>query len=113
MRRLGNAFDAFDGVGIVFAVQNAWAKAHAEALVGFLRAAAKAQKFLYDRNNKDRAVEILVKYARSAVQSGIMFLRLSTLETRSIFSAISAQRASSIPSVQPAMCGVIRTLSSS
>ncbi len=65
MRRLGNAFEAFDGVGIAFAVDKSWAKANADALVGFLRAAAKGQKFLYDSANKARAVEILVKYTRS------------------------------------------------
>lgn len=65
MRRLGNAFEAFDGAGVVFAVDNAWAKANADALVGFLRAAGKAQKFLYDPGNKDKAVAIMVKYTRS------------------------------------------------
>jgi len=66
MRRLGNAFEAFDGVGVVFAVENAWAKANADALTGFLRAANKAQRFLYDPANKEQAVAIMVKYTRSA-----------------------------------------------
>jgi len=65
MTRMGNAFDAFEGVGVVFVVDDKWAKANADALVGFLRAAARAQKFLYDPSNKDKAVEILVKYTRS------------------------------------------------
>lgn len=65
MKRMGNAFDAFDGVGVVFVVQDAWGKAKADALVGFLRAAAKAQKFLYDKSNKQKAVDIMVKYTKS------------------------------------------------
>jgi NitT/TauT family transport system substrate-binding protein len=65
MKRMGNAFDAFDGVGVVFVVDDKWAKANADAVVGFLRAAAKAEKFLYDPSHKDKAVEILVKYTKS------------------------------------------------
>lgn len=65
MKRMGNAFDAFDGVGVVFVVDDKWAKGNADALVGFLRAAAKAEKFLYDSSHKDKAVEILVKYTKS------------------------------------------------
>ena len=65
MKRLGNAFDAFGGVGVAFAVQDSWAKANADLLVGFLRAAAKAEKFLYDPSSKQKAVEILVKYTKS------------------------------------------------
>jgi ABC-type nitrate/sulfonate/bicarbonate transport system substrate-binding protein len=65
MKRMANAFDAFDGVGVIFVVDDAWAKANADALTGFLRASVRAQKFLYDPSNKQRAVEILVKYTRS------------------------------------------------
>ncbi len=65
MKRMGNAFDAFEGVGVIFVVDDKWAKANADALAGFLRAAAKAQKFLYDANNKQKAVDILVKYTKS------------------------------------------------
>ncbi len=65
MNRFGNAFEAFTGVGVAFAVQNAWAKANADTLVGFLRAAARAEKFLYDPQSKSRAVDILVKYTKS------------------------------------------------
>jgi ABC-type nitrate/sulfonate/bicarbonate transport system substrate-binding protein len=65
MTRLGNAFEAFGGVGVAYAVSNAWAKANADTLVRFLRASAKAEKFLYDPKNKAKAVEILVKYTKS------------------------------------------------
>jgi ABC-type nitrate/sulfonate/bicarbonate transport system substrate-binding protein len=65
MSRLGNAFEAFTGVGVAFAVQNDWAKAHADTLVRFLRAAAKGANFLYDPSNKSKAVDILVKYTKS------------------------------------------------
>ena len=65
MTRMGNAFDAFAGVGVVFVAEDKWAKANAPAVVGFLRAAAKAEKFLYDANNKQKAVDILVKYTKS------------------------------------------------
>ncbi len=65
MKRMGNAFDAFPGVGVVFVVDDKWAKANADTLTSFLRAAAKAETFLYDPNNKQKAVEILVKYTKS------------------------------------------------
>jgi NitT/TauT family transport system substrate-binding protein len=65
MRRMGNAFEAFDGVGIVYAVQRSWGKAHADTLVRFLRAVAKAQRFFYDPANKQKAVDILVKVTKS------------------------------------------------
>jgi ABC-type nitrate/sulfonate/bicarbonate transport system substrate-binding protein len=65
MTRMGNAFDAFEGVGVVLVADDKWATANADALTGFLRAAAKAEKFLYDPNNKQKAVEILVKYTKS------------------------------------------------
>ena len=65
MKRMGNAFDAFEGVGVVFVVDDNWAKANAPAVTGFLRAAAKASKFLYDHTNKQKAVDILVKYTKS------------------------------------------------
>jgi NitT/TauT family transport system substrate-binding protein len=65
MKRMGNAFDAFPGVGVLFVVDDKWAKANADALTAFLRATAKAEKFLYDPNNKQKAVEILVKYTKS------------------------------------------------
>jgi len=65
MKRMGNAFDAFEGVGVIFVVDDKWANANADALAGFLRAAAKASKFLYDPANKQKAVEILVKYTKS------------------------------------------------
>jgi NitT/TauT family transport system substrate-binding protein len=68
MKRMGNAFDAFDGVGVIFVVDDKWAKANDAALVGFLRAAAKAEKFLYDPSHKDKAVEILVKYTKSPAE---------------------------------------------
>jgi ABC-type nitrate/sulfonate/bicarbonate transport system substrate-binding protein len=65
MKRMGNAFDAFDGVGVVFVVADDWAKANAGAVTSFLQAAAKAEKFLYDPSNKQKAVDILVKYTKS------------------------------------------------
>lgn len=65
MKRMGSAFDAFEGDGVLFVVPNAWAKANADALVGFLRAAHKAEKFLYDTANRQKAVDIMVKYTRS------------------------------------------------
>ncbi len=68
MKRMGNAFDAFAGVGVLFVVDDKWAKANADALTGFLRGAAKAEKFLYDPSNKQKAVDILVKYTKSPPQ---------------------------------------------
>jgi len=65
MTRMGSAFDAFEGDGVLFVVSDAWAKANADALVSFLRAAHKAETFLYDQSNRQKAVEILVKYTKS------------------------------------------------
>lgn len=65
MTRMGSAFEAFEGVGVLFVVPNAWAKANADTLVAFLRAAAKAEKFLYDKANKQKAVDIMVKITKS------------------------------------------------
>jgi len=65
MRRMGNAFDAFEGVGVLYVVDGKWAAANADAVTGFLRAAAKAEKFLYNPANRAKAVEILVKYTKS------------------------------------------------
>src|SRR5208282_589201 len=52
MRRMGNAFEAFEGVGVLYVVDGNWAAANADLVVAFLRAAAKAEKFLYDPANK-------------------------------------------------------------
>jgi NitT/TauT family transport system substrate-binding protein len=65
MKRMGNAFDAFEGVGVVFTVDDNWAKANADTVSGFLRAAAKASKFLYDQANRQKAIDVLVKYTKS------------------------------------------------
>ncbi len=65
MKRLGDSFEVFRGVGVVLAVSDGWAKAHADALTGFLRAAIKAQRFLYDPKNKAEAVRIMVKVTKS------------------------------------------------
>jgi len=64
MRRFGTAFEAFEGAGVVFTAQTKWAENNADAVVRFLRAAAKAQRLFYDPSNKAKAVEILVKYTR-------------------------------------------------
>lgn len=61
MRKLGAAFEAFDGPQVVFTVQRAWAKANADTLVGFLRAAAKGMRWLYDPKNREAAADVLVK----------------------------------------------------
>lgn len=64
MNRLGTALEAFDGLGVAFVAQDSWAKANADSVVRFLRAVAKAQRYLYQPENKNKAVEILVKYTR-------------------------------------------------
>jgi len=68
MQRMGSAFEAFSGVGVVYAVSDQWAKANPDAVTGFLRAAARAERFIYDPANKQKAVEILVKYTKSPVE---------------------------------------------
>jgi ABC-type nitrate/sulfonate/bicarbonate transport system substrate-binding protein len=64
MKRMGTALEAFEGLGVAFVASDTWAKANADAVVGFLRAAAKAQRLFYDPQNKAKAVEILVKHTR-------------------------------------------------
>lgn len=64
MKRMGTALEAFEGLGVAFVAQDTWAKANADAVVGFLRAAAKAQRYFYNPSNKSKAVEILVKHTR-------------------------------------------------
>jgi ABC-type nitrate/sulfonate/bicarbonate transport system substrate-binding protein len=65
MKRLGDAFEVFRGVGVVLAASDGWAKAHADALTAFLRADLKAQRFLYDPKNKEQAVAIMMKVTKS------------------------------------------------
>ena len=61
MRKLGYAWEAFDGPQVVFTVQKDWAKKNEDALVRFLRAAARGMAFLYDPKNREKSAEILVK----------------------------------------------------
>jgi ABC-type nitrate/sulfonate/bicarbonate transport system substrate-binding protein len=65
MKKMGDAFEAFRGVGVVLAVREPWAKAHADALVAFLRADLKAERFLYDPKNKAEAVRIMAKVTKT------------------------------------------------
>lgn len=48
----------------VMAVDTRWAAKNSEALMGYTRAYGRAVKWLHNTNNKDRAVELLVKYAK-------------------------------------------------
>ncbi|MDB5569857.1 MAG: ABC-type nitrate/sulfonate/bicarbonate transport system periplasmic component-like protein [Hyphomicrobiales bacterium] len=61
MRKMGQAYEAFPGPQVVFTVQKDWAAKNADAVVSFLRATNKAMGMLYDKANRDKAADILVK----------------------------------------------------
>ena len=61
MKTLGYAWESFDGPQVVFTVQKSWAQKNEDKLVSFLRAASRGVDFLYDRKNREKAAEILVK----------------------------------------------------
>jgi NitT/TauT family transport system substrate-binding protein len=48
----------------VWAVNTDWAAKNREALLSYIRAYSRAVRWLYDPNNKDQAVDILVKYSK-------------------------------------------------
>ncbi len=49
----------------VMAVNTAWAAAHRPAIEGYVKAYARAVNWLYDPQNKAKALDILVQYSRS------------------------------------------------
>ena len=49
----------------VYAVNTGWAQKNERAVLGFVKAYGKAVRWLYDPANKDEAVKILVKFAKS------------------------------------------------
>ncbi|SDV48962.1 ABC transporter substrate-binding protein [Chitinasiproducens palmae] len=59
MHALGSTADVFESPYIVFATRGAWANQHRPATVGFLRAVARASRWLRDPNNRERALSIL------------------------------------------------------
>jgi ABC-type nitrate/sulfonate/bicarbonate transport system substrate-binding protein len=64
-RRLGNAIDVLGRYqGLVGAARRSWAQAHADQLVGFIRAYAAGLAWLYDRANKAEALQLLQKNVR-------------------------------------------------
>ncbi len=48
----------------VWAANMDWAAKNRDALVAYVRAYSRAVHWLYDTNNKERAVDILVKYSK-------------------------------------------------
>jgi NitT/TauT family transport system substrate-binding protein len=48
----------------VWAANTGWAANNREALLAYIRAYGRAVRWLYDASNKERAVDILVKYSR-------------------------------------------------
>lgn len=52
----------------VYAVNSGWAQKNDRAVLGFVKAYGKAVRWLYDPANKDEAVKILVKFAKSDVK---------------------------------------------
>jgi ABC-type nitrate/sulfonate/bicarbonate transport system substrate-binding protein len=64
-RRLGNAVDALGRYqGLVGAARRSWAQAHAEKLVGFIRAYRGGLDWLYDRANRAEALAIVQRNVR-------------------------------------------------
>ncbi len=61
MKKLGYAYEAFDGPQVVYTVQKDWAKKNEDTLVHYLRAAKRGMDFLYDPKNREAAADILVK----------------------------------------------------
>jgi NitT/TauT family transport system substrate-binding protein len=48
----------------VWAANTDWAAKNRDALLGYIKAYSRAVRWLYDTKNKDRAVDILVKYSK-------------------------------------------------
>jgi NitT/TauT family transport system substrate-binding protein len=71
MRVFGYAYEAFDGPVVSFTVQRSWARKNRDNLVRFLRASAKASRWLFDPNNRDRAVQILQRNAKIDAESAL------------------------------------------
>lgn len=49
----------------VYAANTAWAQKNEQAMLGFVKAYGRAIRWLYDTKNKEEAVKILVKFAKS------------------------------------------------
>ena len=64
MNRLGTALEAFDGPGVAFVAQDSWAKATRIWSSGFCGRWPRPSVTSINPKNKNKAVEILVKYTR-------------------------------------------------
>lgn len=63
LRRIGSNHDLkLDYQGTVAATTRKWASAHSEVLIKYIRGYIKAANFLYRKENKARAIEILKSY---------------------------------------------------
>ncbi len=65
MRLLGYALEAFDGPLVSIAVRKAWAKSHSDLTTRFLRATARAARWLHDKANREAAIDLLSKATKS------------------------------------------------
>ncbi len=65
MKVFAYAYEAFDGPVISFAANKTWAAKNGDTVVRFLRATAKASRWLFDPANRDRAVEILERHTKA------------------------------------------------
>jgi ABC-type nitrate/sulfonate/bicarbonate transport system substrate-binding protein len=62
LRRLARATDVIGPYqGNVAAAKRSWVAAHADEVIGFIRAYAAAIEWLYDPNNRDEAISILME----------------------------------------------------
>lgn len=66
MKLMGYALEAFDGPLVALTVRRAWVRTHADVATRFLRATADAAKWLHDKSNRDRAIDILNRAAKSS-----------------------------------------------
>jgi ABC-type nitrate/sulfonate/bicarbonate transport system substrate-binding protein len=81
----------------VYAVNTGWAQKNERAVLGFVKAYGKAVRWLYDPANKEEAVKILVKFAKSDARD--------SADTYDYFTKIAAFRGGSTIS-DGAMSGI-------
>ena len=60
----------------VWAVNTAWAAKNRPTLLAYVKAYGRAIRWLYDPSNKEKAVDILVKYSKQDPQRFCRHLRL-------------------------------------
>jgi NitT/TauT family transport system substrate-binding protein len=83
----------------VWAVNTAWAEKNRAALLGYVKAYGRAVRWLYDPQNKEKAIDILVKYSKqdrkdSADTYEYFITRLKAISSDGLFSESSYKKMS-------------------